>query len=216
MYKAIIFDLDGTLIDSLEDLANAVNYGLENMGYKPHPLEKYKKFVGNGAIKLCERALAEYTDYKGETEILHGYFSEYYNAHCTDITAPYEGISDLLSELGNNRIRIAVASNKPDEFTKSIISTVFRGVPFAAVYGKRENRETKPAPDIVFDILHDLNLNKEDVILSGDSNVDIMTAANAGIKSIGCTWGFRTREELEEAGADFIVNSPEEILEFVL
>lgn len=216
MYKAIIFDLDGTLIDSLEDLADAVNYGLEKMGYTPHPVEAYKRMIGNGAVKLCERALRGYTDFSGETEKLHTFFSEYYNSHSTDKTAPYEGIADLLSELSNNRILMAVASNKPDEFTKSIISGIFRDVPFAAVYGKRENRDTKPAPDIIFDILHDLNLSKEDVILAGDSDVDILTASNAGIKSIGCTWGYRTKEELTAAGADFIVNSPEEILEFIL
>ena len=215
MYKAVIFDLDGTLVDSLQDLADAVNYGLEKMGYQKHETEEYKKFVGNGAVKLCERALAGYTDYSEEIETLHKYFSEYYNEHCIDQSAPYEGISDLLSELKNNHILLAVASNKPDEFTKSIIEKMFRKDTFSVVYGKRPDKDTKPAPDIIFDILHDLGLTKDDVILAGDSNVDIMTAANAGIKSIGCTWGFRTSEELIEAGADFIVNSPEEILEFI-
>lgn len=215
MYKAIIFDLDGTLIDSLEDIADAMNNGLVKMGYAPHSVEAYKKMVGNGAMKLCERALENYTDYNEKTETLCSLFSEYYSEHCTDKSLPYEGIPYLISELKNNHIKLAVASNKPDGFTKSIINQMFPEDSFSIVLGKRQNREAKPAPDIILDILNELELSKEDVILAGDSDVDIMTAANAGIKSIGCTWGFRTEEELTAAGADFIVNSPEEILEFI-
>ncbi len=216
MYKAVIFDLDGTLIDSLEDLADAVNYGLEKMGYSAHPVEKFRKFVGNGAVKLCQRALAGFTGDPSETDVLHRYFSEYYDIHCADKTAPYEGIRELVNKLSESGIMLAVASNKPDSFTSALVKGIFGDGVFRVVYGKRENRETKPAPDIIYDILGELGLSKNEVILAGDSDVDIMTAQNAGISSVGCTWGFRTREELTEAGADYIADTADDIARIVL
>lgn len=215
MFKLIIFDLDGTLINSIEDLADAVNYGLEKMGYHPHPLSSYNKFVGNGAVKLCQRALAGYTDDDEKVKTLHKYFSEYYRAHSTDKTVTYPGIKELVSDLGKAGIKLAVASNKPDEFTKSIVWDIFGRDTFDAVYGKCENRDTKPAPGIIYDILDELNISKDEAVMAGDSDVDILTARNSGIKSIGCTWGFRTREELVSTGADFIVESAAEILNII-
>lgn len=211
LFKAVIFDLDGTLINSIEDLADAVNFGLEKMGYMPHPLEKFNRFIGNGAIKLCRRALAGYTDDEEATVTLHGYFSEYYRNHSTDKTVTYDGIRELVTDLRNSGIKLAVASNKPDEFTKSIVYDIFGKDTFSAVYGKCENRDTKPAPGIINDILNELGISKDEAVLAGDSDVDILTAANAGIKSIGCTWGFRTEEELRNTGADYIVNHASEI-----
>ncbi len=215
MYKAIIFDLDGTLLNSLEDLADAVNSGLETLGYKPQPLEKFNKFVGNGALKLCTRALADYSAGTDEISKLHELFSENYRKHCTDKTRPYEGIKEMLDSLKEKGIKLAVASNKPDEFTKSLITSFFGDDLFSAVHGKREGRSTKPSPDIVNDILKELNVEKDDIVLAGDSDVDIMTAENAGIDSIGCTWGFRPKEELASAGAVYLADSAEKLLKIV-
>ncbi len=216
MYKLIIFDLDGTLINSVYDLADAVNYGLSVMGYKPHDTEKYKHFVGNGAIKLCERALMEYTDNKSQVLTLHNLFSEYYNAHAMDKTYAYDGIRELLTNLKRQNIRLAVASNKPHEFTEKIVSHIFGSETFDVISGKKQYIPTKPSPQIIYDILKLTDTEKASAIMIGDSDVDVLTAVNAGIKSIGCTWGFRGKDELMRTGADYIADSPEDILPLVL
>ena len=215
MYRAVIFDLDGTLLNTIEDLADAVNSGLETLGYKPQPLEKFYRFVGNGAVKLCTRALADCSTNTDDISKLHELFSENYRKHCTDKTIPYEGIKEMLVSLNEKGIKRAVASNKPDEFTKSLITSYFGDGLFSSVHGKREGRSTKPSPDIVNDILKELDIEKDDVVLAGDSDVDIMTAENAGIDSIGCTWGFRPKEELASAGAVYLADSAEKLLKIV-
>lgn len=215
MFTTAVFDLDGTLIDSLEDIADAVNFGLEKMGYAPHPLPSFKGFVGNGALKLCERALGEHGD-EEKTKKLHEYFSLYYNEHCMDKTKPYEGIHELLNTLKNNGIKLCAASNKPHDFTKLLIEKIFGEGTFSVILGKQASRPVKPDPAIISDILKELGENKENAVMIGDSNVDITTALNAGITSIGCEWGFRTREELLLAGAEYIVSSPEEIAKIIL
>lgn len=215
MYRAIIFDLDGTLINSLEDLADAANYGLGIMGIKSHPVESFKTFVGNGTIKLCERALAGVTDDSSYVNRLHTLFSDYYNAHCTDKTRPYQGVTELLDKLKQNNMLIAVASNKPDEFSKHIVKKIFGENIFSVIMGKSPLRDTKPSPDIIFEILKNLGVSRNEAIMAGDSDVDILTARNAGIASIGCTWGFRTSQELIDAGAANIADKPEDILKFL-
>lgn len=214
MFTTVIFDLDGTLIDSLEDIADAVNFGLDKMGCPTHPLVSYKSFVGNGALKLCERALGKYAD-EEKTKILHEYFSSYYNDHCMDKTHPYPGITELVKTLKSNGIKLCAASNKPHEFTKLLIEKYFGRDTFSVIYGKQPSRPVKPDPAIIHDILNELNEKKENAVMIGDSNVDITTAVNAEISSIGCEWGFRTREELLNAGAENIVSAPEEILQIV-
>ena len=215
MFTTAIFDLDGTLIDSLEDIADAVNYGLEKMGYSTHPLSAFKGFVGNGALKLCERSLGEHAD-EEKTKKLHEYFSLYYNEHCMDKTKPYEGIHELLNTLKNNGIKLCAASNKPHDFTKLLIEKIFGEGTFSVILGKQASRPVKPDPAIISDILKELGENKENAVMIGDSNVDITTALNAGITSIGCEWGFRTKEELILAGAEYTVSSPEEIVKIIL
>lgn len=215
MYRAIIFDLDGTLINSLTDIANSVNHGLEKMGYLTHPTDKYKKFVGSGALKLCERALKGQTDSKEKILQLHKYFSEYYDKHCFDNTCPYEGIKELLAELKSKGIKLAVASNKPDEYAKQLVTSMFGHDVFTTILGKHPSRDVKPAPDIVFDIMKDMNVSKENIFLAGDSDIDMLTARHAGIDSIGCTWGFRTEEELIASGAGHIIHTPNEMLQFL-
>ena len=207
-----IFDLDGTLADTLADLADATNYGLRALGYPEHGYDSYRKFVGNGVVKLCERALPE--DRKQDTEKLHGLFSEYYNAHYLDKTSLYEGIGDTLKALDRDGVRLAVATNKPQEFAVPIVEALLPGVPFVKVLGGCGERPKKPDTAIIDEILQALPESSA-VYMIGDSDVDILTGHNAGITSIGCVWGFRGRQELESAGADFIAEKAQDIYEII-
>ncbi len=213
--KTIIFDLDGTLLDTLADLADSANYTMEQMGYPTHPLESYRYFVGNGVPKLLERCLPE--DKRTEKNILTArkLFAEYYNVHFADKTKPYEGVAELLESLKKNGIRIAVASNKSDEFTQSIVKRFF-GDTFDMVQGAKENVPKKPAPDIVYGIMERLWAVPENTYFAGDSNVDMYTAKNAEITAIGCLWGFRTKEELVNGGADFLAEKPMDIFDIIM
>lgn len=205
-----IFDLDGTLVNSLADLAEATNYGLMQLGYPVHPVEDYRMMIGNGARILCQRALPQNAD---ETEIIRLYdlFSEYYNAHALDHTAPYDGILPLLDKLRRNGFCLAAATNKPQVFAETIIRHYFGEDCFAVVRGGCG----KPAPDAIDAILSKTGFAKEQAVLLGDSNVDICTAQNAGIDSIGCCWGFRSEQELREAGAEVCIHTPDEAAEIL-
>lgn len=213
MLTTAIFDLDGTLADTLCDLADAVNFGLIQLGYPTHPYESYKIFVGNGVKKLCERALPD--DKKDDTDRLLSIFTERYNKHFLDKTCLYDGIREALTTLSAKGVTLAVATNKPQEFAVRIVEKLLPEFKFAAVLGGCSERPKKPDPQIISDIL--ALLPKQDkVFMIGDSNVDIFTAKNAGIASIGCLWGFRSREELAEAGADYIAENPHDIVKFML
>jgi len=210
--KLAIFDLDGTLADTLEDLALSVNYGLIKLGYPIHHTDKYNNFVGNGIMKLCERALPPGKE-NSLTE-LYDIFNVFYNNHCMDKTKEYPGMTELLRQLSRNNVDIAVATNKTQAFSDKIVSKLFPYITFVKVLGGCEERPKKPSPDVVFEIKGDKQYSE--VYMIGDSNVDIMTAKNAGIISIGCLWGFRTEAELREAGADYIVSKPSEIKKIIL
>lgn len=212
--KLIVFDLDGTLVNSLADLAAATNISLKKFGYPEHELEKFRYFVGDGVPKLLERAVPESERSVERLAEMKKCFDAYYNTHFADNTNPYDGIPQLLAGIKKLGYKMAVASNKPDEFTKEIVNTFFEGI-FDIIQGKAPDTEKKPAPDIVLKIMKKLNASAEDTVMVGDSNVDIFTAKNAGIKSIGCLWGFRTRQELEEAGADYIAEKPSDILDHI-
>lgn len=212
--KLAIFDLDGTLVDSLGDLADACNNGLKKFGYPVHELEKYRYFVGDGVLKLVERILPEEKRSEEDIAALKAEFDSYYNVHFADKTHPYEGIVSLLDELSARGVKLAVASNKPDEFTKAVVNVFFEGR-FDMVVGKCPDTEKKPAPDILLKIMDALDVSADETVMIGDTNVDIRTAKNAGVRSIGCLWGFRTAEELEAAGADHIVSSPCNILKYI-
>lgn len=213
--KLIIFDLDGTLINSLKDLADAVNYALKEYGCPVHDVEKYRYFVGNGIPKLIERALpAEKCSEKMILDV-KSKFEQYYDEHYADSTVPYEGICDLLEALKAKGYKIAVASNKADEFTVKIADKLFGSGKFDVVCGKRSDTPKKPSPVIIENIMAEIGCKPEETVMVGDSDVDIFTARNAGIKSIGCLWGFRTEKELLDAGADHIVSSPMEILKYI-
>lgn len=214
-YKLVIFDLDGTLLNTLFDLAHSVNYALEKCGLYVHPVENYRFFVGNGIIKLLERILPD----DKRTELVMSQVKEqflaYYDTHNTDCTEPYTGIPELLKALQYNGLLLAVASNKYQKATEKLIRHFFPDFTFVAVLGQREGVPIKPNPAIVNDILAIAGLSADEAVYIGDSGVDMETASNSGIRSIGVTWGFRPREELESAGAHHIAGTPDEILKII-
>lgn len=208
--KTIIFDLDGTLLDTLADLAESANYTMKQMGYPAYPIDSFRYFVGNGVPKLLERCLPEDKRTEENIQTARTIFAEYYNIHFVDKTKPYDGVAELLEKLKESRVKMAVASNKSDEFTVSLVKRFF-GNAFDMVQGGKADVPKKPAPDIVYGIMEKLGAVPENTYFAGDSNVDMYTAKNAGIKAIGCLWGFRTKEELLEGGADFLAESPLDI-----
>ncbi len=212
MFKLAIFDLDGTLLNSLEDIADASNYALEKMGYPKHELYKFNYFVGNGVMELCRRILPE--GEKHNAEKICQYFAEYYREHSNDKTIVYDGIKETLENLHSRGIKLAVASNKVHEFSVSMVKEYFGDV-FDVILGNSPERPKKPEPQIIYEIMKITGFSKEETIFIGDSDVDILTSKNAGIKSIGCVWGYRGREELENSGADFIADSPSDILNII-
>lgn len=207
-----IFDLDGTLLDTVADLANATNYALSLCGYPTHPTDAYYQFVGNGINMLFFRALPE--DVRTEENVMRirSLFVPYYNEHNADDSRPYEGITELLELLQDKEIIIAVASNKYQQATKKLVQYFFPTIRFAAIYGQREGIPVKPDPTVVNDILEETGISRTRTIYIGDSGVDMQTAHNAGVESIGVTWGFRDEKELRENGACHIVSKAEEIL----
>lgn len=213
MMTTVIFDLDGTIADTIEDLADAVNYGLRKLGCPEHDINSYKQFVGNGAMKLCIRALPD--DKKDMSEKLLDLFHEYYDVHYLDKTKLYEGIKNTLDTLAANGVTLAVATNKPQDAARKIVEKLLPDVPFTKVLGGCDERPKKPDSTVINEILNGLSEDNT-VYMIGDSNVDIQTAQNCGILSIGCVWGFRGRTELEAAGADFIAEKAEDITKIIL
>ncbi|MEG1915326.1 MAG: HAD family hydrolase [Muribaculaceae bacterium] len=215
MKKLAIFDLDGTLLNTITDLGESANYALNLNGYPTHSIASYPFFVGNGVRRLIERVLPE--DCRSEeikNKILSN-FMEYYNHHNTDYTKPYDDITTLLNNLQNNNVSIAVASNKYQLATEALITHFFPKINFVAIIGQNDGVPVKPDPSIVFNILAKANIAKAETIYIGDSGVDMETARRACVDSIGVTWGFRTEKELKENHADYIVNSPTEIFKII-
>ncbi|MGG7059100.1 HAD family hydrolase [Clostridium tertium] len=215
MFKVAIFDLDGTLLNTLDDLANACNYALNKFNFPIHEVDKYKTFIGNGIYKLVERAVPEGKKDSGTVTTVLEVFNKYYNEHMMDMTKPYEGVLDLLDKLAMNEVKLAVVSNKKHDFTIEIVKKYFSDR-FDLVFGHRDNYKEKPDPVSVLEVIEAFNISKEECIYIGDSNVDIITARNAGIKSIGVSWGFRGKEELEREGADYLANNTEELEDIIL
>ena len=211
MKKLAIFDLDGTLLNTITDLGKACNYALEKMGFATHPIQAYAYMVGNGVRNLMKRAQQD-ADEETIDELLK-YFMEYYNEHCLDTTKPYPGIVELLETLTNQGVSIAVASNKYQEATEKIIKGCFPQFEFVAIEGQREGRNRKPDPSILFSILEKHPVAKREVLYIGDSGVDIECAKRACVEAIGVNWGFRSVAELRRANADHIVSRPAEILD---
>ena len=215
MKKLVIFDLDGTLLDTLGDLAASTNHALKHFGYKEHDYEAYRYFTGDGITKLIERALPPDARYEEKITQVRAEFISYYQAHKTELTHPYPGICDLLNTLHHEGIMLAVASNKFHEATRELIHFYFENGTFDVVLGQRQDRPTKPHPAIVNEILEITETEKDYALYVGDSEIDMQTAINSGIESVGVTWGFRPRSELETNGANHIVCHPTEILDLI-
>lgn len=209
MYKCVIFDLDGTLLNTLEDLADSVNLMLENFLCPRRSLEEIRQFVGNGMRKLVERSVPEGFD-KNKLESAYEFFREAYRKNMQNKTRAYKGISECLEELNRLGIKIAVTSNKNDDAVKNLCKEYFGELVTVAV-GVRDDIPPKPDPEMVNNVISELCFEKSDCIFVGDSETDIRTAKNAGLESVGVLWGFRDREILEQEGADYIVLHTDEL-----
>lgn len=215
----IIFDLDGTLLNTIDDLGYACNYALSRCGFPTHSIEEYPRMVGNGINNLIRRALPQTEQTEENILRVREHFVPYYNAHNCDYTRPYEGIPELLNTLKAQGHRLAVASNKYQAATEKIVSHFFPGI-FDVILGERDGIPRKPNPQIVYDIekilsslsANDLSTLSEAVLYLGDSLVDRDTAANAGVPFIACSWGFVSRQALTEAGVTRLIDQPQELL----
>ena len=214
MYKYVIFDLDGTLLNTLEDLASAGNYALSTAGYPTYDIESYKYFVGNGIPVLIKRLCPKNIGEQEENKV-HSLFSDYYGAHCFDNTKPYDGILEMLSELKKNGIKTGVVSNKDHSYSVKLVEDFFKDN-IGIVCGRKDGFPKKPDPYLVNYVIDRFDADKKDILYVGDSNVDMETAINAGVDSCGVLWGFRTKKELSDSGALYIADSPKELLDIIL
>ncbi|MBQ9585904.1 MAG: HAD family hydrolase [Muribaculaceae bacterium] len=216
MKKLAIFDLDGTLLNTIKDLGDAVNYALDRNGFHTHSVASYPYFVGNGVRRLIERSLPEDARKSSTTvNTMLKDFKQFYNEHNTDRTEPYDGIPELLQQLQDNGVQLAVASNKYQQATLKIINTFFPNIDWVAIVGQQEDIPIKPDPSIIFMILAQARISKQDTIYIGDSGIDMETARRACIDSVGVTWGFRPVKELKEYHANVIINRPQDILPII-
>ncbi len=211
MIKAVLFDLDGTLVNSLEDLAVSTNYALKKYGFPTYETEKYKYFVGDGLLKLVERVLPEDARNEENVNKLYQAFWNYYSEHYVVNTVAYDGIIELIAKLKQKGFMLAVISNKPHEMAINVVSELL-GDNFDVVYGKQEGYPTKPNPALTLKVMNDICVTPDECVFVGDSGMDAANAVNAGCIGIGVLWGFRTEDELLSCGANYIVNKPDEIL----
>ena len=211
MKKAVFFDLDGTLLNTLDDLADSTNYALSKFGYPTRTIDEVRQFVGNGVAKLIERAIPEGKNNPNFEKCL-AIFKENYAQNMYNKTAPYNGIIEMLSNLKSKGIKIAVVSNKFDLAVKELCKKYFEGfIDFAAGENEAQGIKKKPAPATVISVLNEFNFAPEDAVYVGDSDVDIMTAKNSKMPCISVTWGFRDEKFLLENGATILINAPSEI-----
>ena len=214
-WKLVIFDLDGTLVDTIDDLGEAVNHALSLHGLPVHGREEYKKMVGNGVRNLVWRAMPlALKDDEALTEAVLADFMKYYRSHITVHSAPYEGLPGLLRELQEDGVKLAVASNKFIAGTQALVDSCFPGISFVSVLGGRDGVPLKPDPRVVSEIIRTAGVNAEDTVMVGDSAVDTTTASNGGIRSIAVTWGFRPEEAAAEA--DYVADSAEGLRKLLL
>lgn len=212
--KIVIFDLDGTLLNTLDDLMDAANYALSELHYPIRTIDEIRNFVGNGVGKLMERSLPDGKQNPHYEEAMC-IFHQYYSAHCEDKTNVYEGVSGLLQQLNADGYKLAVVSNKPDHAVKHLCNKFFQNIIQGAI-GEKQGIRRKPAPDMVENALSELGCGKENAIYVGDSDVDIQTAANSGLKCISVTWGFRNTAFLKDHGATIIADTPEQVYQAVM
>ncbi len=212
MIKAVLFDLDGTLVNSLYDLAASTNYALSQMGYSTHETEKFKIFVGDGMQKLIERALPEDKRDSETVKTTLDIFMTHYREHYVDKTIAYDGILPLIDGLKD--YKLAVVSNKVQEMA-TVVTQKLLGDKFEIVCGKRENYPAKPDPTLTLEIISELGVEPKECLFIGDSGMDMAVAKNSGCIAVGVLWGFRGKVELLQNGADYIVNTPPEILDII-
>ena len=213
-YKAVIWDLDGTLLDTLEDLMNSVNYALEKFGMPKITLMQTRRFVGNGVGRLIQLAVPEGTDKETEEKVL-AIFKNHYEEHSLDITRPYDGVVDVLKALKEKGYKLAIVSNKIENAVGELAEKFFPGLIDVAI-GETPDVPKKPAPDMIYKALDKLGIEKIEAIFIGDSDVDVATSINSGLDMLTVLWGFRDEEELIEAGAKVFVRKPNEILDNLL
>lgn len=214
--KACIFDLDGTLTNTLESMTYSVNLTLEEMGLSKITKDQCRLFVGNGARVLMEKSLKAVGD-TDASRIEEGMeiYGRIFDRNCTYHVTPYEGIPEMLKALKDKEIQLAVLSNKPDRQTVKVVKAIFGEELFDYAQGQKEGIRRKPEPDGVWYLMEQMHVSKEECLYIGDSEVDAATGRNAGLKTIGVLWGFRDRKTLETAGADDLIDRPDELLQFV-
>lgn len=212
-YRLVIFDLDGTILDTLEDLTDAVNYALGQNGQPKRSIDEVRRFVGNGIKNLIIRAVQAGTAAE-EAEKIYNDFMPYYKAHCADKTKPYDGINELLADLKKDGYLTAVVSNKADAAVQKLCERYFDGM-FDYCVGERAGVLKKPAPDSVNEVLKKLAVDRAEAVYVGDSDVDLETAENAGLDCISVSWGFRDERFLTEHGAVKIAGTPKQIMDYV-
>lgn len=215
MKKLIIFDLDGTLLNTICDLGQAANYALERSGFPIHDLSTYPYFVGNGVGRLLERVLPPENRDAETISNVRDIFQQYYERHLWDHTEPYPGICDLLETLARRGMKFAVASNKYQAAASALIAHFFPRLPFESVHGMRPGIPAKPDPSVVFNVLRTVPTPKSEVLYVGDSGVDMETARRACVDSVGVTWGFRPVSELRQFFAQHIISTPAALLDLI-
>lgn len=214
MYKLAVFDMDGTILDTLEDLKDSTNFALEKCGYPTRSYDEVRRFVGNGIRKLIERAVPKGLTVE-QIDRVHEVFTEHYKVHCADKTKAYDGIKPLLEKLRASGVKTAVVSNKADYGVQELCKEYFDGL-FDYAVGEREGIRRKPAPDAVNEALRVLGIDKSEAVYIGDSDVDFETAKNAELPCISVLWGFRDEEFLREKGATQFVRDPAEIYDIIM
>ena len=215
-YQAVLFDLDGTLLDTLQDLADAGNKVLESKGLKPHPVDAYRYFVGSGVRHLMERilprALGEDEKIVDEAVLV---FSREYAKNWQEHTRPYRGIPELLDRLHGKGCKLSILSNKPHDFTLLLVRELLGSWNFYPVFGQRDGVPKKPHPAPALEVARKLDMSPADILYVGDTGVDMRTAQQAGMDAVGVLWGFRDAEELMATGAEWLVQTPEELADFI-
>lgn len=210
-YKGIIFDLDGTLLDTIQDISDSANEVLTLYGYPNFTYDEYKLKVGNGLRNLFENSVPKGTDNQ-VLEEAYKLFLESYDKNYQNKTLPYEGIEEMLDEIDKMGIKIGINSNKKNDYTYKLAMKFFKSIPFVAIFGERNDIPRKPNPTATLEILKFMDFTPDEVLFIGDSKTDIITATNAGMDGMGVLWGFRSYEELNKYGAKYIVSSPKEVV----
>jgi|APIni6443716594_1056825.scaffolds.fasta_scaffold317053_1 phosphoglycolate phosphatase len=214
-FKGVIFDLDGTLVNSLEDLADSMNAILQNHSFPAHSLSAYKDFIGNGIRYLVGKSLPESNRDEATIDRCHKLMVEVYRENAVNKTRPYDGISELLEELVSRNMKMAVFSNKADEFTKYIVHALLPEWNFEAILGLSVDAHKKPNPFVALQISEKFGVSPNEIIYLGDSGVDMQTATNAGMYAVGALWGFRTEAELTSNGARHLIKKPSDLLKIL-